>query len=136
MKGLTLKQPWAHLVVHGGPDGQKDIENRGWPIPRTFLNTWIAIHAGKSYEKGFSNIPKEELDFGAIIGFVKFSDCVQNHPSKWAIAGQYHWVISEVYPLEAPIPCKGALGFWNVPESLLLNVPTECDRELILSITE
>lgn len=28
MKAITIKQPWASLIVHG----IKDIENRTWPV--------------------------------------------------------------------------------------------------------
>jgi len=67
MKALSIRQPWAWLIVMGipifesadNPDGStrvvwnnkvvlKDVENRNWPIPREFkLPRRIAIHASK-----------------------------------------------------------------------------------------
>ena len=45
MKALTVKQPWAWLLIHG----TKDIENRNWP---TSLRGEIAIHAAKGMPRG------------------------------------------------------------------------------------
>ena len=105
---LTLRQPWAHLVIHGN----KDVENRSWDFPKPRINQWIWLHAGKAYESGISDIPKTEMTFAAIIGAVKFKGSSLDHPSEWAIDGQYHWAISAKIALPKPVPCKGDLGFW------------------------
>ena len=44
MKTITIKQPWASLIVHG----IKDIENRTWKCPKKYIGQRILIHAGKS----------------------------------------------------------------------------------------
>lgn len=95
MKALTIKQPWASLIVHG----IKDIENRTW---RTDYRGPLLIHASKTIYggnlKGFLN--KEQLEavgegydevvreqlthVGAIIGRVDIVDCVVDHESVWA----------------------------------------------------
>ena len=36
--------------------------------------------------------------------------------SAWAMPGQFHWTLTRVRPLAEPVPCKGALGIWTVPE--------------------
>jgi hypothetical protein len=41
MKALSIKQPWAWLIVHG----YKDIENRTFDSPRCGR---IYVHAGKT----------------------------------------------------------------------------------------
>lgn len=107
-RALTLKQPWAHLVIHG----DKDVENRTWKLPKIYLNQWVWLHAGKSYESGISDIPKNDLTFGGIIGAVKFKECVSDCPSKWAIEGRYHWVISDKLALPKPVLCNGNMSFW------------------------
>ncbi len=33
--------------------------------------------------------------------------------------GKYGWLLSDVQPLEKPVPCKGALRFWEVPADVL-----------------
>lgn len=109
MYALTIKNPHAYNILYSG----KDVESRTWKLPLNYQGVWIALHAAKTYDKSWPivTIPKDY--YGAIIGFVKFSDCVENSDSKWAIPGQYHWLISETTTLSNPIPCKGALGFWR-----------------------
>lgn len=40
MLALSIRQPWAWLIINGG----KDIENRDWP---TKFRSRILVHAGK-----------------------------------------------------------------------------------------
>ena len=44
MKALSIRQPWAWLIVHG----HKDIENRTWT---TSFRGRLLVHAGKSFDK-------------------------------------------------------------------------------------
>lgn len=54
MRALTIKQPWASLIIGWHDDrgawhpGPKSIENRGWRPPQSMIGEQIAIHAGKS----------------------------------------------------------------------------------------
>ena len=41
MKVITIRQPWAYLIVHG----IKDIENRTWPCPKKYIRQRVLIHA-------------------------------------------------------------------------------------------
>ena len=94
MKAITVKQPWASLIVHG----IKDIENRTW---RTNFRGRVLNHVAGSRRKkfkidltddqmkfAFPVVAKEcmfgNFPFGAIIGSVEIMDCVVNHPSIWA----------------------------------------------------
>jgi hypothetical protein len=38
--------------------------------------------------------------------------------SEWAATGQFHWELSAVRPLAEPVPCKGMLGLWTVPDDV------------------
>lgn len=96
MKAISIKQPWASLIVHG----IKDIENRTWMCPQKYIGKRVLIHASKERdkrEKPLLTDKQYELagdvsgygthifgDRGAIIGSVKIVSCVQNHPSVWA----------------------------------------------------
>ena len=58
MKALTIKEPWASLIING----YKEYEFRSW---KTNYRGKILIHAGKSLEK--ENIEKFKyynLDYG------------------------------------------------------------------------
>lgn len=125
MKTLTIKQPWASLIV----SGLKDIENRTW---KTNFRGRVLIHAAKCpVKEGWDALnkiqlkevfghkdalygDKEELPQSAIIGSVDIVDCVQNHPSVWAEKGVWNWVLANPVLFEKPIEnVKGKLSFWE-----------------------
>lgn len=125
MKALTIKQPWASLIV----DGIKDIENRTW---RTKYRGRIYVHAGADKNVFKRYLTEQQLEkcreafeagklgyaddgpFGAIIGEVDIIDCVQNHPSIWAEQGVWNWVLANPVKYDQPIlNVKGALSFWE-----------------------
>lgn len=125
MKAITIKQPWASLIVHG----IKDIENRTW---RTNFRGRVLIHSAQSIDisrspllsrEQFKSVGgKEEYqkhyfgNYGCIIGSVEIVDCVQNHPSIWAEEGMYNWVLANPILYEKPIEnVKGKLSFWDYP---------------------
>lgn len=129
-KVLSVRQPYASLLVKG----IKDVENRS---RRTNFRGTVLIHAsskmhdivehlGDMVRSGLPAIGIEkdiliEADFAesfqrmsAIIGSVDIVDCVQNHPSKWAEKGQWHWVCANARKFEYPIrDVKGKLGIWE-----------------------
>ena len=116
MFALTIKQPHAFHILHSG----KDVENRTWKLPEHHKNQWIALHAAKTADKTVPAVNGiDSSHYGAIIGFLKFSDCVQDSDSLWAMTGQYHWLISVAKPIDRPIPCKGHLGLWRVSFELV-----------------
>lgn len=142
MKTLSVKQPWAYLLCAG----IKDIENRTWKLPEKHKDKWVLIHTSTHIRKstkdllnkeqfdvilGLSDFNKEKYFNGrqvehAIIGAVKFSDCVIKHPSIWAgyidnmdrvmfgFKKIYNWVVSEAIIFDNPIlNVKGKLSFWD-----------------------
>jgi hypothetical protein len=38
--------------------------------------------------------------------------------SPWAMPGQWHITLASVRPLREPVPCRGALGLWRLPEDV------------------
>lgn len=123
MKVLTIKQPWAQLII----DGYKKYEFRGW---KTKYRGKILIHAGISLEKDMMVRFKDynlHCTMGAIIGEADLVDCIlvdktfndelrsidpivygrSNHVDNYA------WKLENVIRYDEPIPCKGQLGLWN-----------------------
>lgn len=121
MKALSIRQPWAWLILNAG----KDVENRNW---RTNFRGRIYIHAAatmtrREYEDAMdwvvcSGIP---LNFeephptrfmrGGIIGSVEIVDCVEKSESPWFV-GKYGFVLKN--PIRLPFqPCKGRLHFFT-----------------------
>jgi hypothetical protein len=127
MKAISIRQPWAWLILHAG----KDIENRDWP---TKLRGRILVHASKGMTKAeyeyaldtahaisrthpfphgltmpaFSDLPR-----GGIVGSVEITDCVTDSESPWFF-GHHGFVLRNPRQLDF-VPFKGALGFFYVP---------------------
>jgi len=122
MPALSLRQPWAWLVVNGF----KPIENRVWS---TRFRGKFFVHAAakmtsEDYEAcrifidGFSSIElpePQDLIKGGIVGEAKLVDCVKSHESPW-FTGPYGFVLEESAGLPT-VRCPGALGFYD-PETL------------------
>ena len=121
MKCLSLKQPFAQLIV----DGRKTIELRKWKTK--FRGTFL-VHASKvgMYEYfnefGYSDIPQ-----GAIIGKVDLLNVKHyesakewNHDSVMHLADDefrdslYGFILANPVKFEKPIPFAGSLNFFNV----------------------
>lgn len=134
MKALSVRQPWASLIVLG----LKDIENRTW---WTGERGTILVHAAKGmtrdeYESAIefavqaiqadprqAGKPKtttlrelgfafDELPRGGIVGQVDIVDCVTGSRSPWYM-GEVGFVLANAKPLPFR-PLKGALGFFEV----------------------
>lgn len=122
MKAITIKEPWASLIVNG----YKKYEFRSW---KTNYRGKILIHAGMSIEKDMLGNIKAyniEINKGAIIGEADLADCIlvneefdeelrnideivygNNHINNYA------WKLENIKKYDKPIPIKGKLGLWN-----------------------
>ena len=123
MKCISIQQPWAWAIFHG-----KDVENRTWA---TKYKGELLIHAGMKFdEKGFEwikkNIPDLHLPFffaqGAIIGKVTMTGIVVHSSSPWFF-GPYGHVYTNPVEFKEPIPFKGALKYFDVPDELVKEKP-------------
>jgi activating signal cointegrator 1 len=45
-------------------------------------------------------------------------------------SGRFAWLLSGITPLPVPIPCKGALGLWTVPDGIAQQVVAVIDATL------
>jgi hypothetical protein len=133
MLALSIRQPWAWMIIHGG----KDIENRNWS---TRVRGRILVHAAKgmtrlewaeawSFAHGSGASPKaveagitfENIERGGIVGSVEIVDCIEDSPaarrSRWFM-GRCGFVLRDPQP--GPfVPWRGALQFFDVPLSAL-----------------
>jgi len=119
VKILSIRQPWASLIV----DGHKDIENRTW---RSHYRGLVLIHAAKRaqskgarafVEKTFGIVPPLDLPRGGIVGMATLVDCFEIHSSRW-FEGPYGWKFTNPQPLPF-IPEKGMLSFFRPSVALL-----------------
>ena len=111
---LSIRQPWAWLIVQG----YKDVENRTW---RTNVRGDFLVHAGCIFdEKGYDWVGTEmeivlpgidTFDRGGVIGAVEIVDCVRNYASPW-FTGPYAFVLRNPRPLPF-VPMRGKPGFFE-----------------------
>jgi ASCH domain-containing protein len=117
---LSLKQPWAWAVLCAG----KDVENRRW---RSRYRGRVVIHASRTYDPagreylrhaGFA-VP-EALPRGAYVGEVTVTDCVATDEceSPWGF-GPWCFLLERPVLYSVPIPGRGRLGFYRVPEAVI-----------------
>lgn len=116
MKALSIRQPWAWLIVNG----YKDVENRTWP---TNFRGRFLIHAGKHLDPAMEKIRRdiearfhiklpEDFERKGIVGEAELVDCVKKCPSAW-FSGPYGFVLKNAKPLKfRPLP--GRLSFFEV----------------------
>jgi hypothetical protein len=120
---LTVRQPHAHLLIHGSPNaGFKDVENRS---KRTTYHGTLLIQASAKVDQaayadyiaeGIELPPAAELVTGAIIGSVQVTGCVRGSPSRWAIPGYWHWLTAGPRAADPVIPLKGQLSMFAAPD--------------------
>lgn len=117
---LTIKQPWASLIMLG----VKDIENRSWT---TGYRGPLWVHAGKAWADDewpddpalrffdFSHFTRESIHVprGSLLGTVDLCNIITDSESPWAIKGQNHWVIRNPRSLFKPLPWRGQTGLWR-----------------------
>lgn len=131
MKALSIRQPWAALVVAG----VKDVENRQW---RTNVRGRILVHAGQSVDFGaldlpmvaqaMCEIPVELLSRrGGIVGEVEITDCVAHYHSAWKERDSWGFILANAKVLPF-VACRGKLGFFEVEDGVAEGIRTLDDR--------
>ena len=135
MKALSVRAPWWWAILHGKP-----VENREW---YTNVRGRIALHASKWWN--WEELKEDWLDIvqmaegdgitlplvdkdataamkaagGCLVGTIEIVDCVTRHSSNFFV-GKYGFVLRNPEPLARPVPFKGQLGFFEVPDNLLI----------------
>lgn len=118
---LSVRQPWAWAIIHGG----KDIENRSAAAVRHGMKPGrIAIHASKgmtqdeylhasNFMEGIGvKCPHPSLLVrGAVIGSVTVVEVVKESRSPWFF-GPCGLVLKDPAPVR-PMPAVGALGYFQ-----------------------
>lgn len=143
MRGLSVRQPWAWYILHGG----KRIENRS---RRTRYRGPVLIHASRRctfadwraaalFVGGFAPElvercpPPGDLPTGAVVGIARLDDVIEPRTVAGApdpatrvpdvamldwYTGDFGWVLADVQPLDAPIAHRGNVVLWHVPDGL------------------
>lgn len=148
LRGLTLTQPWASLVA----TGQKMVETRSWKCQ---YRGFVAIHAAMKMpppatelavlEFALGALPHPSLlPHGAIVAVANLGGVVGIDAELRARLSRrelelgdyadhrFALMFKEVWALDTPVPCRGALGLWPVPRevkhAVLAHVPEGAGR--------
>lgn len=130
MKAISIRQPWAWLIVNG----HKDIENRSWD---TNYRGQVLIHASSkpvspedylaalniARPLGIELPGRKDFDYGGIVGCATITGTVRESESPWFF-GPVGFQLTGAVPTEF-MPMKGRLGFFETgfrPHSSLVLV--------------
>jgi hypothetical protein len=137
---ISLRQPWASLLIHG----LKKFETRSWkPGPRNLKiiqRDGLLVHASLSKKSAplmgappFSSHLEElgKLPYGAILGRCRVGRIIRTEDwlkefkprpgsewwEEWCFGdfapGRWAWSIEQPEVFETPIPWKGSLSLWS-----------------------
>ena len=121
MRALTVKQPWAWAIVHGG----KDVENRGWvPTTRhTGRAVDLLIHAGRGVDDVALEGAPPSFPAGVVVAVVAVTswhraDVCQGRCSPWAEPTGWHWRLTDPRPTPH-VAARGQMGLWTPAPAVL-----------------
>ena len=126
MKAISIRQPWAWLIVNG----YKDIENRTW---NTKYRGMVLIHASKGMTRHqyllvnaicesmpssqrITLPPFDQLQRGGIVGYAHITGTTRESESPWFF-GPVGFQLTGAKPLPF-LPMKGRLSFFETGMSM------------------
>ena len=126
MKVITIKQPFASLIIAG----LKEYEFRTW---KTNYRGPILIHAGKGIDKNAMKKYEQfhlEYPTGCILGIADLTDCIKIDEEAKTMLKQkksiiyenqinnhYGFKLENIQTIE-PIYINGQLGLWNYNDKI------------------
>jgi len=118
MKALSIKQPWAHLIIHGFEGRYKTIETRVWQThyrgPLLIVSSKLPV--ARPWQPGAR---AEEMEFGKAIGIAEMVDCrpMTRADETAAMCGVYpdawSWVFETPRAID-PFAVSGRLRLYEV----------------------
>ncbi len=125
---LSVRQPWADLIVNG----VKDVENRPWS---TGFRGPVLIHAGKQIDVAGAELYSEAAAraarhgrLGAIVGAAFLYGCSMKQRSKWHESGFWGFYLADQIAFDEPILYPGKLSLFQVDVAKLYRPITMCTR--------
>ncbi|OGV45172.1 MAG: hypothetical protein A2017_06430 [Lentisphaerae bacterium GWF2_44_16] len=143
MLALSIKQPWAWMIVSGVGRIPKDVENRNWS---TKIRGEILIHASKTFDwYGLEEIREIDAtvfhdiyckfdlnvahpatrsgEFSGIVGKATLIDCVTEYDNPWFF-GPNGFRLKDSQPLPF-YRFPGKPGFFDVPWPPSMSEPSD-----------
>lgn len=144
-RAISLRQPWAYLMLALPDDVRKDVENRPTGFVAINFRGPVWVHSSgtvqrKQYEVAIREclkrrVPSEwlpsweetrkgsrpGLETGCVLGQMTVDDYLAPTDAskrKWLFPHHHGFMTSDPQVLRTPVPAKGHLGFWRVPDEL------------------
>jgi len=127
MKTLSIRQPWAELIIQG----RKTLELRTWTVKHRGP---LAIHASQTVEREAClshGLDPDQVTAGAVIGVVDLVEIIELDAASYAarrgehLADEpwnggplYGWRLANPQPLPEPLPVRGRMGLFEAPVAL------------------
>jgi hypothetical protein len=128
MKALSIRQPWADLIVRG----IKTLELRSWTVN---YRGPLAIHASQTVDRAACQahgLDPDQVSTGAIIGVVDLVSIVELDDKAFVSRQNEHlatdgfktsplygWQIATPHALSRPRPVRGRMGLFSVLDACL-----------------
>lgn len=140
---LSIKQPWAQLIL----EGAKDVEVRSWS---TSYRGPVWIHTGKKVDAhATERFGRTGLFTGGLVGSANLYGIRPMSASSWDAwrerhldsarfneeLAKYGWILRSAVLLTPAIPAKGKRGLFFLDESLLGRIERHPDAARTLGIT-
>lgn len=122
VKGLTVRQPWAHLIV----SGRKTIEVRSW---RTHFRGEFVVVAGRRLDPPARDLVTPRPTAAGAIGVASLVDVRRFTPedvdrAMWDPGDVecWAWVLESARPLPKALAVDGFLGFRTLPTDICARI--------------
>jgi hypothetical protein len=127
MKAISIRQPWAELILQG----RKTIELRTW---QTHYRGRIAIHASQTVREEACvayGLDPARVVRGALLGTVELAGILPLDERGWEKLRDQHlslrdvpgpmfgWRLEDPQRLPQPIPMRGRMSLFNVPDEVV-----------------
>jgi hypothetical protein len=137
VKALSIRQPWAELILQG----RRTIEPRTW---QTNYRGRIAIHASQTIGEEACvayGLDPARVVRGALVGTVELVDILPLDEKEWEALRDQHlslrdcpgpmfgWQLEAPQRLPQPVPMRGRMSLFNVPDDLTSPPPQPSPSE-------
>ena len=119
------------LAIHAGAYSGWDKNAETSPVALEAWRQWASrwTSPGRPIAPLTRAAAYAHFTFGAIIAVAELSGCHRDEQtalyrpgmapcSPWAVRGAWHWMLANVRPLADPVPCRGKLNLWRLPEDV------------------
>jgi hypothetical protein len=152
VKALTIKQPWAWAITEGktienrtwctgwrgtllihaglGRDTTANIAEHSLTAAARLEQLGGIRGFWKPTNRANCQAPAAgppAMALGAVIAVATLADCHREQDgccAPWGQIGVCHWQLTNIRPLPAPLPCRGALSLWKPAPDLLAAIAT------------